>query len=40
MTDLIQRETDFAASPGEVWEALADPGWPGSWLADADELEL
>jgi uncharacterized protein YndB with AHSA1/START domain len=40
MSDLIEREVDFAASPDEVWEALTDPDWLGSWLADAAELEL
>lgn len=40
MTDLIQREIDFAASPSEVWEALTDPEWLASWLAEAVELEL
>ncbi len=40
MTDLIEREMDFAASPDEVWAALTDPDWLGSWLADAVELEL
>jgi uncharacterized protein YndB with AHSA1/START domain len=40
MTDLIEREMDFAASPSEVWEALTDPEWLGSWLADDVELEL
>jgi uncharacterized protein YndB with AHSA1/START domain len=40
MTDLIEREMDFTASPEAVWEALTDPGWLGSWLADAVELEL
>ena len=39
MTDLIQREMDVAASQGEVWEALTDPDWLGSSLADAVELE-
>ena len=40
MTDLIQREMVFAASPGEVWAALTDPHWLSSWVTDADELEL
>ena len=40
MTDLIEREMDFSASPTEVWEALTDPHWLGTWLADAVELEL
>ena len=40
MTDLIEREMDFAAAPEAVWEALTDPDWLGSWLADAVELEL
>jgi uncharacterized protein YndB with AHSA1/START domain len=40
MTDLIEREMVFAASPDEVWAALTDPEWLGSWLADAVELEL
>jgi uncharacterized protein YndB with AHSA1/START domain len=40
MTDLIQRELDLAASPSEVWEALTDPDWLASWLADAVWLEL
>jgi uncharacterized protein YndB with AHSA1/START domain len=40
MTDLIEREMDFPASPAELWEALTDPEWLSSWLADAVELEL
>jgi uncharacterized protein YndB with AHSA1/START domain len=40
MTDLIEREMDLAATPDAVWEALTDPDWLGSWLADAVELEL
>lgn len=40
MTELIEREMDFSASPREVWEALTDPEWLGSWLADDVELEL
>jgi uncharacterized protein YndB with AHSA1/START domain len=40
MTDSIAREMDFTASPAEVWEALTDPGWLTSWLADGVELEL
>ena len=39
MTDLIQGEMDVAASQGEFWEALTDPDWLGSSLADAVELE-
>src|ERR1700752_1994159 len=40
MTELIEREMDFAAAPEAVWAALTDPDWLGSWLADAVELEL
>jgi uncharacterized protein YndB with AHSA1/START domain len=40
MTDLIKREMDFMASVEELWEALTDPDWLGSWLADEVELEL
>lgn len=40
MTDLIERSMDFSASPREVWEALTDPAWLESWLADAVWLEL
>lgn len=40
MTDLIEREMDFTASAEELWEALTDPDWLGSWLADEVDLEL
>jgi uncharacterized protein YndB with AHSA1/START domain len=40
MTDLIQRQLDLPASPAEVWQALTDPAWLESWLADAVLLEL
>ncbi len=40
MSELIEREVEFAAAPDAVWEALTDPDWLGAWLADAAELEL
>jgi uncharacterized protein YndB with AHSA1/START domain len=40
VTDLIEREMDFEAAPDAVWQALTDPDWLASWLADAVELEL
>jgi uncharacterized protein YndB with AHSA1/START domain len=40
MTDLIHRELQLEATPAEVWEALTDPAWLQSWLADAVLLEL
>ncbi len=40
MTDLIEREVEFPASPTEVWQALTDPAWLQAWLADEVELEL
>ncbi len=40
MTDLIARELMLAVSPDAVWEAVTDPTWLESWLADAVSLEL
>jgi uncharacterized protein YndB with AHSA1/START domain len=40
MTDLIERQLDLPASPVEVWQALTDPAWLESWLADVVLLEL
>lgn len=40
MTDLFQRELTLPASPAEVWEAVTDPAWLETWLADAVLLEL
>ncbi len=40
MTDLIARELALAVSPEVVWEAVTDPSWLQSWLADRVSLEL
>lgn len=40
MADLITRELELPAAPGEVWRALTDPAWLESWLADTVSLEL
>lgn len=39
MTELIERELTLPAEPGTVWEAVTDPAWLSTWLADAVELE-
>jgi uncharacterized protein YndB with AHSA1/START domain len=38
--DLIKRELELDAPVTEVWQALTDPAWLESWLADAVVLEL
>jgi uncharacterized protein YndB with AHSA1/START domain len=40
MTDLIERELDLPASPDAVWQALTDPEWLQTWLADEAQLQL
>ena len=40
MTDLIERELTLGRRLDEVWEAVTDPAWLESWLADAVTLEL
>jgi hypothetical protein len=40
MTDLIERELALPGTPAQLWPALTDPEWLGSWLADEVALEL
>jgi uncharacterized protein YndB with AHSA1/START domain len=40
MTDLIERELSLPGTPAQLWRALTDPEWLGSWLADEVALEL
>jgi uncharacterized protein YndB with AHSA1/START domain len=40
MTDLIERELHLPAPAADVWQAITDPAWLSSWLADQVELEL
>jgi uncharacterized protein YndB with AHSA1/START domain len=40
MTDLIERELPLPGTPAQLWPALTDPEWLGSWLADEVALEL
>ena len=40
MTDQIERELLLPGTPAELWPALTDPDWLGSWLADEVVLEL
>ena len=40
MPDLVERQMDLPAPIEEVWEAVTDPAWLQSWLADEVWLEL
>lgn len=40
MTDLVHREIHLPSSPADVWEAVTEPAWLESWLADAVSLDL
>jgi uncharacterized protein YndB with AHSA1/START domain len=40
MADLITRELELPAAPDDVWQAITDPAWLESWLADTVLLEL
>jgi uncharacterized protein YndB with AHSA1/START domain len=40
MTELIERDLTIPRSLAEVWEAVTDPAWLETWLADAVTLEL
>jgi uncharacterized protein YndB with AHSA1/START domain len=40
VTDRIERICELDAAPAVVWQALTDPDWLCSWLADEAELEL
>ena len=40
MTDHIERELELPASAVELWEALTDPEWLSSWLADEVTIDL
>ena len=40
MTDRIERICELEATPTTVWQAITDPDWLCSWLADEAVLEL
>jgi uncharacterized protein YndB with AHSA1/START domain len=40
VTELIERELELPYEPERLWQALTDPEWLKSWLADAVDLEL
>ena len=40
MIDRIEREMELPASLERAWEAVTEPAWLTSWLADEVELEL
>ena len=40
MIDRVEREIELPASLQRAWEAVTEPEWLASWLADEVELEL
>jgi uncharacterized protein YndB with AHSA1/START domain len=40
MTDQIEREVDLPAQPEAVWQAITEPQWLESWLAETVSIEL
>ena len=40
MIERIEREMELAASLRRAWQAVTEPAWLASWLADEVELEL
>lgn len=40
MIDRIEREMELPAALERAWQAVTEPAWLASWLADEVELEL
>jgi uncharacterized protein YndB with AHSA1/START domain len=40
MPDLITRELDLPVAPGAVWQAITQPEWLESWLAETVSIDL